>query len=379
MAEETFPRWDLTDVNFVEIDPVKIQAEIITAYENASGRNLAVSDPVRLFLLTIANVIIQQRNCINIAAQMNLLTYARGDYLDALGDNLSVQRLQASPAVTTLQFTLSEALAEAYTIPAGFQVTNGSLIFATDGELIIQAGNLTGEMSATCTTNGTAGNNYFPGQISTIVRPLVFLEKAENTTITNGGADVESDAAFAERLRLAPNSWSCAGSEKAYIFHTFSVSPAIVDVSIDSPNPGEIKVYPLMVNGELPSEEIRNQILAYLSGDTIRPLTDEVEVLSPVPIEYEISLDYWINKSNLTKSETIRNAVEKAVEEYRIWQQERIGRDITPDMLICKVLAAGADRVDFHTLSPNEWLHIEPNEIAQCTNVTVTYNGVKDD
>lgn len=376
---ETYPRWNLTDVLFVDIDPAKIEAEAIARCEAALGRSLAPADPVRLFVLSETAREIQLRNCINIAAQQNLLTYAQGKNLDALGDNLSVQRLQDSPAVTTLEFTLSEVLANVYVIPVGFQVTNGTLTFATDAELIIPAGEMTGEMTATCTTNGTAGNNYLPGQISTIVRPMAFLASAENSTITSGGADVERDEAFAERLRLAPNSWSCAGSEKAYVFHALSVSPAIVDVSVTSPNPGEVKVYPLMQNGELPTEEILNQVETYLSAETIRPLTDDVEVLSPVPVEYEIVLDYWINKSNLIKTETIRTAVEKAVEEYRVWQQAKIGRDITPDQLICKVMAAGADRVNFATLSPNVWEHLDTNEVAQCTNVTITYQGAKED
>ena len=31
---ETFPRWNLPEVNFVEIDPAKIQAEIEDSGEN---------------------------------------------------------------------------------------------------------------------------------------------------------------------------------------------------------------------------------------------------------------------------------------------------------------------------------------------------------
>lgn len=376
---ESLPRWGLPEVNFLTTDPETIQSEIITKYEEVSGRTLAAADPVRLFLLSIADVIIQQRLNINIAAQQNLLSYATGEQLDALGLYLSVERLAASPAITTLKFTLSQALGTDYTISAGFEVTNGIATFATNEEIIIPAGSLTVSVDATCTQAGAAGNDYLPGQINTIVKPQTFLKSAENISTTSGGADAENDSEYAERIRIAPNSFSVAGSRKAYEFHTHSVSSAIIDVAVDSPSPGEVKVYPLLENGEIPSEEFLDQVEAYLSSDTIRPLTDEVEALPPTIVEYAINVDYWISKEDVTRSEEIRSEVEKAVEEFRMWQQTKIGRDISPDKLISNVIKAGAARVDFSTLSPAQWTQLSVNEVAQCTGVTVTYKGFKEE
>lgn len=378
MSAETFPRWNLPAVEFLKTDAAKIESEILTGYEAAAGRALAAGDPVRLFLLAVADIIIQQNAAINIAAQQNLLSYAQGNFLDALGFFLSVKRLAESSAKTTLRFTLSEALGNIYTIPAGFEVTNGIVTFATDDELNIPVGNLTGEVSATCTTSGVAGNDYLAGQISTIVTPMAFLAKAENLTITTGGADAEGDAEYAERIRLAPNSFSVAGPLKAYIYHTYSVSAAIVDVSVTSPNPGEVKVYPLLKGGQLPSVEVIQQIADYLSDDDIRPLTDDVAVLSPTPKEYAIHIDYWIFEEDKTKAESIKAAVEKAVEDYKLWQQSKIGRDILPAKLIHNVIAAGAARIDTDTMQPADFTHLEGNEVAQCTGVTINYKGYKE-
>ena len=93
---ETIPRWHLPAVEFLETDAETIKAEIITGYEQASGRTLAAGDPVRLYLLSLAAVIIQQRTAVNLAAQQNLLSYAQDGYLDALGTLLSVTRLSES-------------------------------------------------------------------------------------------------------------------------------------------------------------------------------------------------------------------------------------------------------------------------------------------
>ena len=376
---ETLPRWNLPATEFLTTDAAQIQSEIITTYENLTGRTLAAGDPVRLFLLGIADILVQQRTAVNIAAQQNLLPYAQGKYLDALGTYLSVARLAESRAKTTLRFTLSEALATIYQIPAGFEVTNGVVTFATDNILEIPAGELVGEVTATCTTSGAVGNDFLAGQISTIVAPQTFLASAENVTITTGGADAENDADYAERIRLAPNSFSVAGPKKAYIFHAKSVSSAVIDVSVVSPTPGEVEVYPLLEGGALPSEEVLEQIEAHLSSEDIRPLTDHVSVLAPASHEYQINLHYWILADDKTKTQSIQAAVAEAVENYRVWQQSKIGRDIVPAKLIAAVINAGAARIDSETMTPANFVSIPENTVPQCTAVNVVYEGYKDE
>ena len=186
---ETFPRWGLPDVNFVETDPDKIKASIINRYETASGRSLAMGDPVRQFLLTIASEIIQLRQVFNHGAQQDLLSYAQNQYLDALGVFLDCGRQPASHAVTEFQFTLSQALASAFVIPTGFQVTNGDVTFETISQTTIAAGSLQATAQAQCLEAGTVGNGYLAGQISTIVSPLAFLATAVNTSESSGGSD----------------------------------------------------------------------------------------------------------------------------------------------------------------------------------------------
>lgn len=376
---ETIPRWGLAPVNFLETDAETIRSQIITGFEKASGDTLAAGDPRRLFLLSIADVIIQQRTAINLAAQQNLLSYAQGGYLDALGQLLAVERMAESKAVTTIEFTLSQALGSVYTIPVGTQVTNGVVTFETDEDLLIPIGQTKGEVSASCTVAGPVGNDYLAGQISTIVTPMTFVSGAQNTTITTGGADAESDPDFADRIRLAPNSFSVAGPEKAYVYHAKSVSPAIIDVKVDSPTPGEVDVYVLLTDGTLPTEDTLEQIEEHLSDENIRPLTDYVVVKAPTASNYEIELHYWINQEDSSKAAQIQADVEAAVEQYRLWQQTKIGRDITPGKLLQLVFAAGASRVDNSKLKPAAWKKLEAMQVAQCTNVSVVYEGYKDE
>lgn len=382
MAEETFPRWGLAPVNFMETDAEKVKAEIITAYEAAANRTLADGDPVRLFLLTIADVIISLRNAVNMTGQQNLLAYAQGAYLDALGLVVACERKQAAPAITRLKFTLSRELGEAYIIPQGFEVTNGEITFATDEVLTIAAGELAGEVSATCTVAGAVGNGYLAGQIATIAAPKTYLDKAENVTETTSGADIENDAEYAERIRTAPNVFSVAGPAKAYEHHAISVSASVLDVAVLSPNPGDVNVYILAEGGEMPSDDLIAAVNAKLNAEDIRPLTDRVTVTKPESVAYGITVEYWLASADMAKSEQVKKTVEKSVTNFRIWQQSKIGRALAPYKLAHDVIAAGASRINLEALlAAMPYTILEANQIGQCAvdAVNVSFKGFDTD
>ena len=63
----------LPDINFVEVDAATLEAEILNEYERITGRTLDRGDPVRLFLLTITNIIVLLMNRLNETGKQNLL------------------------------------------------------------------------------------------------------------------------------------------------------------------------------------------------------------------------------------------------------------------------------------------------------------------
>lgn len=372
---ETLPRFGLPEVNFLETDAAAIEAGIIAGYETAAKRPLAAGDPVRLFLLSIAAEIAQLRAEVNISAQCNLLSYAQGEYLDALGSYFGVTRLPASKARTTIRYTLSTALQDPVVIPAGSQVANGSITFETDAEASVPAGELYVDVPATCTTAGATGNGWLPGQINAMVEPIAYVAEVANTTASADGGDEEDDASLAERIKLAPNSFSTAGPRRAYEYHTYSASAAISDVAVDSPTPGLVNVYILAQGGTLPSQELVDATAEYLSAEDRRPLTDDLHVYAPTATEFGVVLKYYISIERQAEIETIRANVDRAVAEYVEWQTKKIGRDIVPDKLVQLVVEAGAWRVDASTLSP-EYTSVDLAHVAQCTGVSVTYMGL---
>jgi len=369
-----FPRGNLPDITFAAKTVAEVETDIITGYESVANRTLADGDPVRLFLESIAAVIVNQRNIIDFAAKQNLLSYAQDIYIDYIGELVGVTRLEANAAITTLQFRLSQAQAGVYTVAAGTRVNAGELEFTTTEVLEIPAGQVTGNVTAQCTTAGAIGNNLLPGQINTLVTPLPYVQSVTNTTTSSGGADIESDEALVERIRLAPASFSVAGPRDAYVYWALTANQAIIDVGVSSPSPGVVDIRPLLENGEIPGTDVLDQVSDTLSADDVRPLTDQLNVLAPVALSYNIDLDYWISGDDANRITTIQNAVTNAVNDFVTWQKTKIGRDINPDELLSRIKQAGAKRA---IITAPVFTTLDDTQVAQEGTVTVNYQGTE--
>ncbi|MEK5181345.1 baseplate J/gp47 family protein [Paenibacillus odorifer] len=371
---------DLPEIQFVAEDAADIQQNIITMYEGLIDSTLQPADPVRLFLSSLAAIIVQQRVLINQTAKGNLLRNASNVVLDHMGAFQGSERLEASAAITTLEFSLSIPLASAKPITSGTRVGaqggDGSIFFTTTEYLEIPAGATTGVVTGECSTAGVVGNGYLPGQINVLMDPLPFVQSVTNTTITSGGAAAETDEAFRERIRTAPESYSTAGPRGAYEFWAKSTSAAILDVYAYSPSDGTVRIVPLLSGGVIPGQDVLDAVSETLEDRGVRPLTDKVTVAAPTAVPYNTVLTYYISRSRAAESTNIQAAVTAAVTTYQLWQKSKLGRHINPSELTARVMAAGALRV---TVTAPAYSAIQPTQVAQEGATTLTYGGLVDD
>ncbi|WP_020616158.1 baseplate assembly protein [Paenibacillus daejeonensis] len=369
--------FNLPEIQFVGTDPEEIRNQIITVYEAVSGRRLFPGDPVRLFLMAMANVIIQQRVLINDSAKQNLLRYARGPMLDHLGALVETERLPEGAARTTMQFDLSAPLLQTAIIPQGTRTSpGGELYFATMEPVEIPPGILSIQVTSICLEAGEIGNGYVPGQINILVDPLPYVASVANVTESAGGTDVEADDPYRERIYTSPERFSVAGPRGAYEYWARTASTGIADVLVYSPAPVEVEIRVLMSGGELPTPDILSAVDEVVNDQRIRPLTDKVTVLAPDEITYEINLTYWIAEGNATSSVAIQAAVNQAITDYVLWQKSRIGRDINPSELSRRVMNAGALRVE---IASPVFTAVDETDVAIAGGITVTYGGLQDD
>lgn len=376
---------DFPEVSFIDNMTIEdIEAYHLNAmqrkYRELTGQELIIreADPVRLVAYSDCLLLYQIAQYADRAGKMSLLKYSYGDFLEDVGALKGIYRMPGAAAKTSLKFTLSDTRPGTTIIPAGTRVTaSDGVYFCTMDILEIPDGRLTGEVNAQCRELGVKGNGYMPGTLKTLVDPVPYVDKVENVIKTEGGADLESDENLALRIYLAPSSWSTAGPDDAYKYWALTFDPAIADVRVNSDIPGEVDIYFIFQDGQLPEETTIQELERFLKDEKVRPLTDKVIVRAPDVEEYEIDLTYYINRSDRTKISAINEQVQKAVQEYISWQKKRIGRDINPDQLRRMLVSAGPKRLEIR--SP-DFRRITRSSIAiPKGDASVAYGGVEDD
>lgn len=376
---------DYPDVDFIEklsIEEIRKEflADMQEEYRRLTGNELVMheADPVKLVGEACCLQLYQIAQYANRAGKVSLLKYSFGDYLENIGALKGIKRIEGSAARTRLRFVLSMKRNTVTVIPLGTRVTaSDGVYFETEDILEISQGETAGEIGAVCKEMGNKGNGYTPGTLKTLVDPVAYVDSVENIIETEGGADRESDENLAERIYLAPSSWSVAGPDDAYKYWVKTYDVAITDVRVFSPEPGTVEIYFLLLNGELPDQAMINGVESFLKQEDVRPLTDHVIVKQPEERRYQIDFTYYVNESDRNRAAAIIKQVDAAVQEYVKWQKQKIGRDINPDELRKVVVTAGAKRV--HVRSP-EFAKVPKNCVAILEGEgQAVYGGVEDD
>ena len=227
----------MSELKFIDTEAGPIRDGILEDLENGVGDPLYPGDERRIFGEALAQVVVAVYNSVNDACRQKMLRYARGDVLDALGENRDTARLDPTFATTTLRFGVNEAVSHNIIIPARLRVTGDFIhYFLTDQTVVLYAGQLFVEVGATAEKGGADYNDAAIGELSQIVdlSDVAMIDYVTNTEPTGGGGDQETDEAYRERIREAENRLSTAGPEKAYRYWALSSSPIVTDAVVES-------------------------------------------------------------------------------------------------------------------------------------------------
>lgn len=346
---------------FVSTDPQAIVRSMTASYEQATGQKLYPAQVEQLLINLFAYRESLLREAINTTARQNLVSFASAPMLDYLGELVGTYRLPATAASTRLRFSLDEPAPRDLIIPAGTRVAaSTSIIFATDTETVIRAGTTNTEVTATCSEQGNGGNGWQPAQISTLLDAANDDVRVSNLTQSAGGSDAESDDRLRERIKLAPEAFSNAGSRGAYHYHVLTVHQSIIDVAISRPVPGTVQIVPLLDSG-LPDDDMIRLIAAHASGEKLRPLTDTVIVLKPAEIPVQISAT--ITPYPGTIASEVLAAARESITDYIRLHNRRLAQDIVPSQIVAALSVKGVYQVKLsepvtrRVVSANEWSH----------------------
>ena len=370
---------------FVSTDTNGIISDLIEGYELIMKSTVRPASPEMQLIRWVAHIIIQERMLNNWTGNQNIPSRADGANLDALAELTYIQsRPAAKPAACTMRFLISEPQEQAILIPAGTRVTDkgNTLIWETLADHYVSAGESFIEAEVRCQTPGIVGNGYAAGQINTLVDVYEYYSKCTNTNVSDGGSDVPTDEEYYELMRASMDAYSCAGARGSYEYFAQQVSTEIGDVIANSPTPGVVKLYVLMDDGTLATDEIKAAVLAACNADTVRPLTDQVFVEDAEPVSYNIDFTYYIQTGSGKSAADVQAAVNAAVNGYVHWQDTKLGRDINPDELREYLYHTGIKRIELAApafTALRDGRNRTVPQVARARTVTIMNGGYEDE
>lgn len=200
------------------------------------------------------------------------------------------------------------------------------------------------------------------------------ITPANPDTIPPTEAVMESDDAFRARIPLSLEGYTTAGSEGSYVFHGLSADGQVKDISAVSPDPGEVNVFVLSRTGDGASDApLLAKVDAALNAERVRPMTDNVTVLSASIINYTVTAELTLYPG--PASEVVLAAAQAALDAYTE-SMHRIGYDVTRSGIFAALHQPGVQNVAL-TL-PAADIVVDDGQAAFCTGTTLTIAGAPD-
>ncbi len=414
------------DIEFIENNPKADIEDLINEYQKETETTLYPAQDARIMLNVIAYYASLMKAKVNDSAKLNLVEFSRKPILDFLGAYKNCYRTKPACGIDRLKIKLNKTFSYDITIAKGYEVkTNDSAyVFKTTEDCTIKALEDSAIVKIESEIATSEVNKYKAGEINTIVTSIPsFVESVENLDGVSLGSEEEDDDSFIRRILLAPEGFSCAGPEDAYIYWALSAHSAIKDVKIEIPsddmsvsingeeniiikkeletddfsaladwenqqitltlkrnynpdekiivkipNPYKMFLY-LLSNDE--SENIKEKVLETLNG--VRPICDKVVVEFCTKKDYEISGTVFIKKN--ADEETVKSQVENVLKEYLEEQGEALEKSVVPNQIIARVVNI-AEVYDFNLEKLKEELPALKNVCYKGTIGNITYKRV---
>ena len=148
---------DNTELHYLTYDPDAIWDQMIINYVDAGGDILYPGDEKEMLLRSVLADIVQIFAGVDNALRMQTLRYAVGPYLDMIGELRGCERIEASPAKTTVTIT-ANATGRTGTLEAGTSMTaDGQVFYMLTEDLELTGYEQTATVEIECMEDGSEG------------------------------------------------------------------------------------------------------------------------------------------------------------------------------------------------------------------------------
>lgn len=188
---------------------------------------------------------------------------------------------------------------------------------------------------------------------------------------TGAEAIYEDDDTYRQRIVLAPEGFSVAGPELAYVKHAKDASADVLDASATSPAPGEVLVSVLSAtgNGTAPAALLAS-VAEIVTDPAIRPLGDLVTVASATIIGFAITAS--LITFDGPDINLVLAAARTRLDAYLAFNR-KLGRTITTSGITAALTVEGVHKVNLP--APIADIDCDLTEAANCTGIAITHGG----
>ena len=185
-------------------------------------------------------------------------------------------------------------------------------------------------------------------------------------------AVLERDDDLRRRVQLAFEGITTAGSVGAYTFHALGAHPDVIDVSVENPAPGEVRVNVLAGSGDgTPAPEVLTAVEAALSPRDRRDLCALVSVAGAEVLPFEIVAELQIATG--PDAALVLEAAREAVAAY-VARPARLGQPMTLSGIYGALHREGVERVTL--TAPATDIETTVRQAAYCSGITLSQGGV---
>lgn len=189
--------------------------------------------------------------------------------------------------------------------------------------------------------------------------------------VAGTAAVYEDDDTFRQRVVLAPEGFSVAGPELAYVKHAKDASGDVADASATSPAPGRVLVSVLSAIGDgTASAELLAAVSAIVKDPAIRPLGDAVTVASASILRFAV------RASLVTLAGPdiglVLAAARTRLDAY-LSLNRRLGREISTSGIMAALTVEGVLKVVL--ASPAADVASDMTQAAYCAGIEITHGG----
>lgn len=203
----------------------------------------------------------------------------------------------------------------------------------------------------------------------------LLLDAGDDTAIPPIPPTFESDSDFRRRVQLSFEGYTTAGSEGSYVFNAMTADADVKDVSITSPTPGQVNVYVLSKTGSgAASSDLLVAVNSALNSEDVRPLTDNVVVLSANITDYSIVAELVLFPG--PDSSVVLQAAQDAADAY-VLENKRLGQDVAMSAVYATLQQPGVQQVNLTQPSAN--IPIDETHAANCASIVLTVSTVRNE